>query len=229
MSKKLKILVGVLAAVLLLAGGTVAVMAQDEPTTPPAVVAGANTTLTEVAGILGISETQLTDAIKQARQEVRDENITTALENAVANGSLTQAQADEISTWWSQRPEALNSGSMPFGFGPMGRAGRQMGGLRLQAGSQELLAKVATILNISEEELTNAFKQARQEISDARLSAMLDKAVTNGRLTQDQADQFEGWWAECPSDLGAGPFAHRFESRFAGRHMLGGMQGMMFR
>jgi len=70
MSKKIKVLISVVAAVLLLTIGTTAVvMAQEEPAPEPR----ANGLLSRVADDLGISQGELTDAFQQARQEMRQE------------------------------------------------------------------------------------------------------------------------------------------------------------
>jgi len=72
MSKKFKIILAVLAAVLLVTIGVAsAAMAQDEPTSPP----GAMSFLARVAKILGIPEEQLTNAFKQAWKEMREERL----------------------------------------------------------------------------------------------------------------------------------------------------------
>ncbi len=140
MSKKVKILVSVLlAVVLLVGGGAAAVMAQGKesvPTPEPATKAlmmTANTTgiLARVAAILGVSEETLTNAFKQAQQEMREETLIKRLGKAVEKGRLTQAEADAIEAWWEQRPDVLDSGQFPGGFGlPAMRGKHMMGGLR---------------------------------------------------------------------------------------------------
>ncbi len=138
MSKKVKILVSVLVAVVLLvAGGAAAVMAQGKesvPTPEPATKAlmtTANTTgiLARVAEILGINEETLTNAFKQAQQEMREEALIKRLDKAVEEGRLTREEADAIRAWWEQRPEVIDSGPFPGGFGlPALRGGDMMGG-----------------------------------------------------------------------------------------------------
>ena len=67
MSRKVKVLVSVLVAVvLLITGTTAAVMAQEEPAPEPE----ANGLLARVAGILDIPEEDLITAFQQARQEM---------------------------------------------------------------------------------------------------------------------------------------------------------------
>ena len=70
MSKKMKVLVSVVVAVVLLTVGSVAtVMAQEEPTPTPQ----ANGLLARVAEILDIPQETLVDAFQQARQEMKQE------------------------------------------------------------------------------------------------------------------------------------------------------------
>jgi len=68
-SRKMKVIISVLVAVLLLTvGGTVA-LADEEPTPQ----SGVNRLLDRVAGILGIEQEELADAFNQARQEMQEE------------------------------------------------------------------------------------------------------------------------------------------------------------
>jgi hypothetical protein len=172
MSRKFKVLVAVIAAVVLLGIiGTATVMAQS-PTETPKVKININA---RVAEILGISETNLNNAIKeakaalstqaatttpatpmkpekrtpfnaadlyagiaeildngitageveaafqQAEKEARDKAIKNALDNTVANGKISQDEADQIEKWWQDRPAALDKLGMPFEMGPGGQ------------------------------------------------------------------------------------------------------------
>ena len=108
MSKKMKALVAVLVAILLLTlGGTAAVMA-DNGSTPTANTTGTNSFLARVADKLGITVEELTNAFRQARREIRDEAFIKRLDKAVEEGIITQEEADEIEEWWVQKPEAFD-------------------------------------------------------------------------------------------------------------------------
>lgn len=108
MSKKMKVLVAVLAAILLLSvGGTAMVMAQEEEPIPTP-EAGANGLLARVADILGISQDELGNAFRQAQQEMRQETFLRFLNKAVEQERITQAEADEFLEWWEQRPETCD-------------------------------------------------------------------------------------------------------------------------
>ena len=105
MSKKVKVLISVLVAALLLTvGGVTMVMAEgEEETTPPE--ASARGLLERVADILEIDKEDLIDAFKQARQEMRKDAFINRLNQAVGEGLISQEQADEIIKWWEQRPD----------------------------------------------------------------------------------------------------------------------------
>jgi len=75
----------------------------------------------KVAAKLIVGEQALIDAFKQASQEMRTSAFQKALTNAVTNGRLTKAEAEQIETWWAQRPAALDKFAPGFGFGRMGR------------------------------------------------------------------------------------------------------------
>ncbi len=107
MSRRVKILISALVVILLLAvGGTAMVLAQEEPTPTPE--ASAEGLLARVAEILDIPQEDLVNAFKQARQEMRQEAFVRALDKAVAEGYITQEEANEIKEWWQQKPEALD-------------------------------------------------------------------------------------------------------------------------
>ncbi len=69
-----------------------------------------------------------------------------------------------------------------------------------------LLARVAQILgNVTEQQLADAFKQARTEFREQHPVGQnpeqgLEKAVQDGKITQSQADQLKAWWAAKPAN-----------------------------
>jgi len=122
MSKKMKIIIAVIAAVLLLTiGGTTAVLAQDGEPAPPANCG--NGFLARVAQSLNVPEEDLINAFRQAREEVRqecqarfEERCLHALDRAVEEGVITEDEASQIKEWWEQRPEAVDKlGNYCFG------------------------------------------------------------------------------------------------------------------
>ena len=108
MSKKVKVLISVLVAALLLTvGGVTMVMAQGEEETTPPPESSEKGLLERVADILGIEEEDLIDAFKQAQQEIEAAAFINRLNQAVEEGYITQEQADEITEWWGQRPDGI--------------------------------------------------------------------------------------------------------------------------
>ena len=62
-----------------------------------------------VAELLGISPDDLESAVSQARTEARAERLASKLEAAVAEGIITQEEADAIQDWFNGKPEALSN------------------------------------------------------------------------------------------------------------------------
>ena len=69
----------------------------------------------------------------------------------------------------------------------------------------KLLDRVAQLLNIDKQTLADAFKQAGTELRQDRTNNMFSEWVTDGRLTQDQANQYKAWLAAKPAGT-FGPF-----------------------
>ncbi len=57
-----------------------------------------------------------------------------------------------------------------------------------------LLARVAEILGIDQQEVEGAFAQARTEMRDEAIQRLVDE----GRITQEQADQYKVWLKSMP-------------------------------
>jgi len=64
-----------------------------------------------------------------------------------------------------------------------------------------LLARVAAILGIDQKKVEDAFAQAQREMRDEALNSYLQKLVDEGKITQEQADQYKKWWQARP-DMG---------------------------
>lgn len=70
---------------------------------------------------------------------------------------------------------------------------------------EDLLAKVCTIyqqktgVTIDEATLKDAFAQAGSEMQLEREQTRLQDQVTQGKITQDQADQYLKWWQSRPN------------------------------
>jgi len=72
--------------------------------------------------------------------------------------------------------------------------------------SGDMLEKVAAKLNIDKAKLEDAFKQVMLEEQQARQNDMFAKFVTDGKLTQEQADAYKAWLNSKPTDLPGFPF-----------------------
>ncbi|CAN5826535.1 hypothetical protein BH10CHL1_BH10CHL1_07000 [soil metagenome] len=166
-----------------------------------------------IAKALGISESDLTTAIKSGKtvadiatekgvalSTVVDAVVaeqTTTLAKAVTDGKITQAQADErIAKLKTDLPTMLSTKQ------PMRP---QDGGMRGGPGMFGSQATIATALGISESDLMTALKSGKTVADVATeknvtLSTVVDaivaeqtttlaKAVTDGKITQAQADE----------------------------------------
>ncbi len=93
---------------------------------------------------------------------------------------------------------------LAHGGGPGGARGDVAGG-------------VATILGIDQAEVEAAFSQAATEHRQASLQGRLDNLVSEGRLTQEQADEYMSWFLSRPEGLQGPGF-----KRFNGHGLRGG-------
>ena len=62
----------------------------------------------------------------------------------------------------------------------------------------KILERVAEILGIDQQQLEDAFAQARTEMQDSALRDYLDKLVAEDRITQEEADEYYTWWNSRP-------------------------------
>lgn len=71
--------------------------------------------------------------------------------------------------------------------------------------SDELLSKLAEILDIPEDELREAFEEARQEIISERqekaFHEFLNRMIEEGLINDDEAAEIEEWWQDKPEAL----------------------------
>ena len=66
-----------------------------------------------------------------------------------------------------------------------------------------LLARVAEKLGIDQQKLEDAFAQAQSEMRTEALQNRLQSLVSQGKITQPQADDYLNWW-EAKPDVPAG-------------------------
>jgi len=86
-----------------------------------------------------------------------------------------------------------------------------------EAGSpvKNLISRVATILGLEEQAVQDAVDQAMGEIHDKALQAQMEQLVEEGRLTQEQADEYLEWQRARPDTLNPG---FGMPGPFGGRH-----------
>ena len=89
-----------------------------------------------------------------------------------------------------------------------------------ETGTNGLLARVAGILGIPQEELVNAFKQAQQEMREEAFIRYLDKAVEKELITQEEADEIKEWWGERPEVLDRSVLRARISQAVRSRQMI---------
>jgi len=103
-----------------------------------------NTLLGRVAAILGIDQTTVENAFAQAQKEMREEAMTTYLQQMVTEGKITQEEADKYKTWWDARPDALDKLGPGFEFGGCGRGFHHGGGGLWMAPAQSISSTEST-------------------------------------------------------------------------------------
>ncbi len=107
--KNKKLIIG-LAIALIVLGASIggAVMAQGTSTTTPTTSTASNsgkTLMARVAAKLGIDESKLQTAFKDAQKEIQAEELDRRLSELVAAGKITQKQADDYKAWFNSRPD----------------------------------------------------------------------------------------------------------------------------
>jgi hypothetical protein len=211
------------------AAAVVGVVAAQEPSEGwPAWASGFPQQMKEaVAGALGISVDEYDAALDTARDQV--------LEKAVADGNLTQEQADRMRDRMGQRFE--------FGPGMRGRGacgpGMMGPGMGWADAENSPVAVAAEALGMTADELLAELKGGKsiadvanergvdpQTIADSILASMKDnlaQAVADGKITQEQADQMLSRMEERALDLDCNiPFGGIRSGRMGGRgHPLG--------
>jgi hypothetical protein len=123
------IIVGVVAAVIVLVAGVVgvAVVSAQSPTPSPSAAANSpgKAFADRVAGILGVDSAKVEAAFTQAAKDMQNDALKARLDAAVKAGKMTQAQEDQYLQWWKSRPNVQigpggNMGPMMGGAGPRG-------------------------------------------------------------------------------------------------------------
>jgi hypothetical protein len=112
------------AAVASVIGGVAAAQSTGDTTDTPK-----DQIIEKAAEQLGVDPTALSEAIKQAQQQLWNEKLDAYLAEAVTAGTITQEEADAIKAWVQARPAALDKLGMGK-FGLPGLHGRGHHGMR---------------------------------------------------------------------------------------------------
>jgi len=121
MSKKLKIVIALAVGIVILSLGSGAIVMASTGTTTTTTVttttAQCNGTVgnglySAVATTLGVTEQQVADAFQQAAVQAQQQSITTALAQAVANGTISAAESTAIQAWLAAKPTSPTQDNM---------------------------------------------------------------------------------------------------------------------
>jgi len=234
MSKKMKILIAVLVAILTLTvSGAMAVLAQDDEEPEfdeeelieeldeiaPRVrlfmaSIESNELLSRVSDILGISEEELSDAFTQAKQEMMAERCEEAfyefLDRAVAEELLTEGEAQGMKEWWEQKPEALNWALLQKAFFMMRPCPEPLA----NNGWKEFKGIKRNI----QQRLGNCVEpELRMEI--------LEQAIEEGLINEEDADGIRAWTGNRPAALSQLSSKPQIMNSVRGRHMIAVRKG----
>lgn len=122
MKHKKLMVVAILAALVVVVvafSATAFASSSDDDATPQEAFIG------KVSDILGLEDEEVSGAMDQARQEMREEAQQEALAQAVEDEILTQDEADEIQAWWDARPEVLDDEEVRQALHPRAHEGMQ--------------------------------------------------------------------------------------------------------
>jgi hypothetical protein len=239
MSKKTKVLISVVVAMLVLAvGGTTMALAQedDEPVNEEELVeeevieeeelvpelfleimpdVESDGLLERVAEILGISEEELREAFQEAREEMAEERFEDALYNlldkAVEEDILTSDEAQDIKDWWEEKPEALNIGLLKRALWAVQPQPQPMqrNTFRFRADNGLHLSQLKQL----------ADPELRQQI--------LERIMKKGLITPEQAAKLEAWQTNRPQVSSQVAPQERIQSAMRGRKIGAIPQGRL--
>ena len=161
-------------------------------------------TLTQIAAAQGVDMADVEAAIQAAKEA--------AVAEAVANGDITQEQADRILS----APERFGGPGFdaPFGFGgPRGGHGQFLTPEQTEVAVADALGMTVEELQAARDEgQTLAEIAAAQDVDMADVQAAVQaateaavaEAVANGDITQEQADRILSEGVGCKGDMGDG-------------------------
>ncbi len=145
--KRKWVIIGIVAAVVILAAGILGGVAYAQSPTPSSTTGTGTgtgqTLLDRVATILGIDKTKLQDAVNQAERDMSVEKAKTSLDKQVQAGKITQKQEDDYLNWLKSRPTDVPPNLGIQGFGP-GKMMGPRGGMMFRGGFPPFPGKPGT-------------------------------------------------------------------------------------
>ena len=162
------------------------------------------------AEILGIPFSDLQDAHDQAKREDQEAQISTMVEELVANWVITQAEADSFTVWLADRPDAANdelftnlTSTLLFtgGFPKIGvRIHRS-----IRIDKDGVTDRIAEILGLDATELRDALNSGETEVEKIErldiLHALIDDFLENGDVSEEEAVELHSWINDAPQWL----------------------------
>jgi hypothetical protein len=133
--------------------------------------------ISRVSEITGIDQEDLENALKQAQMELREETLDARLQELIAEGTLTQEQANEFKSWTEAKPDV-----------PMVPP-RQL---------EEALEK--GIITQEQVDQLKAWMESKPDIPGI-LPTMGERLVEEGIITQQQSDEYKAWMDSRPADI----------------------------
>lgn len=100
--------------------------------------------------------------------------------------------------------------------------------------TETIFDKVAAVLvedgvNITSEQLKDAFAEVQRDMRNQAVEKFLDKLVEEEMLTQGEADEYLQWWGERPDSFDGFGLRERFGFGFGGMRCIPRMHGFGFR
>jgi len=121
--KKKWVIITVVTAVVVLAAGVIGGIVYAQSGSPSPTSTPRDTLMAKVAQKLGIDQSKLEQAFKDAQKEMSDEALSNRLKGLVQQGKITQDQADSYLKWWQSRPDTAPGLNGPPALGPRGPMG----------------------------------------------------------------------------------------------------------
>jgi hypothetical protein len=166
------VLATILVAVMLIASMPVIALAQEgaTPERQGALIA-------RVAEILGIDQQELENALKQAQTESREEALEARLQELIAEGTLTQEQANELKLWMEAKPD-----------------------ITMVPPRQLKEALEQGIITQEQVDQLKAWMESKPDIPGI-VPTVGERLIEEGIITQQQSDEYKAWMESRPADI----------------------------